>query len=59
MVALSMTTLALDPPSPCRSMLLPMCSFVPMLPDLDHDIDLTTPQPGSPTDVPPPPSDGG
>jgi hypothetical protein len=38
-------------PSPCGSMPLPVCSFIPLLPDLDHDVDLTTEQPA----VPPPP----
>jgi hypothetical protein len=31
-----------DPVDPCRSMVIPVCSLVPVLPDLDHDVDLTT-----------------
>lgn len=26
---------------PCRSIALPVCRLVPMMPDLDHDVDLT------------------
>jgi hypothetical protein len=30
-----------DPDDPCRSMVIPVCSLVPILPGLDHDVDLT------------------
>ncbi len=26
---------------PCRSLFIPICRFLPIVPDLDHDIDLT------------------
>jgi hypothetical protein len=31
-----------SPVEPCRSTVIPVCSLVPVLPDLDHDVDLTT-----------------
>jgi hypothetical protein len=30
-----------DSVDPCRSMVIPVCSLVPILPGLDHDVDLT------------------
>lgn len=33
---------------PCHSMFNPICRMVPMMPDLDHDIDLTQ-DPNGPT----------
>ena len=31
-----------SPDNPCRATLIPVCALVPMLPGLDHDVDLTT-----------------
>ena len=31
-----------SPDNPCGATLIPICAFVPMLPGLDHDVDLTT-----------------
>ena len=30
------------PDSPCGATPIPICAFVPVLPGLDHDVDLTT-----------------
>ncbi|HXO52839.1 MAG TPA: fibronectin-binding protein [Mycobacterium sp.] len=39
-----------SPDSPCGATLIPICAFVPVLPGLDHDVDLTTdPDPGTHT----------
>jgi hypothetical protein len=49
--------------NPCRATLIPICAFVPVLPNLDHDVDLTTdpdPSTQTPNDAQPPapPIDG-
>ena len=49
--------------NPCRATLIPICAFVPILPNLDHDVDLTTdpdPSTQTPNDAQPPapPIDG-
>ena len=48
-----------DGVDPCRSMLIPVCSLVPILPELDHDVDLTQNPgpfvPAEPDDGPPGP----
>ena len=31
-----------SPDNPCELTFIPVCAFVPVLPSLDHDIDLTT-----------------
>ena len=31
-----------SPDNPCGATLIPVCAFVPVLPGLDHDVDLTT-----------------
>jgi hypothetical protein len=31
-----------SPDNPCGATLIPICAFVPVLPRLDHDVDLTT-----------------
>jgi hypothetical protein len=31
-----------SPDNPCGATLIPICAFVPVLPGLDHDVDLTT-----------------
>jgi hypothetical protein len=31
-----------SPDSPCGATPIPICAFVPVLPGLDHDVDLTT-----------------
>jgi hypothetical protein len=39
-----------SPDNPCGATLIPICAFVPVLPGLDHDVDLTTdPDPNSQT----------
>jgi hypothetical protein len=42
----AVTTLAppatASPDIPCGSIPIPVCAFIPVLPDLDHDVDLTT-----------------
>jgi hypothetical protein len=39
-----------SPDNPCGATLIPICAFVPALPGLDHDVDLTTdPDPNSQT----------
>ena len=30
------------PDNPCGATLIPICAYVPVLPGLDHDVDLTT-----------------
>jgi hypothetical protein len=43
-----------SPDNPCRSTAIPVCAFVPVLTDLDHDVDLTTdtvPSPDIPNDI--------
>ena len=30
-----------SPDNPCGATLIPICAFVPVLPSLDHDVDLT------------------
>ena len=30
------------PDNPCGQAFIPVCSFIPLLPNLDHDVDLTT-----------------
>jgi hypothetical protein len=46
-----------SPDDPCGVTLIPVCAFIPALPNLDHDVDLTTNQdplrPSSLDDGPP------
>jgi hypothetical protein len=39
-----------SPDNPCGATLIPICALVPVLPALDHDVDLTTnPEPDTQT----------
>jgi hypothetical protein len=42
-----------DPGSPCELAINFLCRFVPVAPDLDHDLDLTQQQPVDPNAPPP------
>ncbi len=44
----SATPAAASPQDPCGSTLIPVCAFLPVMPDLDHDIDLTKQPPADP-----------
>jgi hypothetical protein len=45
-----------SPDNPCGLTFIPVCAFIPVLPSLDHDVDLTTnknpPGPDSAGDAP-------
>jgi hypothetical protein len=39
-----------SPDNPCGATLIPICAFVPVLPSLDHDVDLSAdPEPAAQT----------
>jgi hypothetical protein len=41
-ISLSGTAHAQPNAGPCRFMIMPICSIIPVMPELDHDVDLTT-----------------
>jgi hypothetical protein len=41
-----------SPESPCAATPIPICAFLPVLPSLDHDVDLTTTGPEPNTQTP-------
>ncbi|WP_099022372.1 fibronectin-binding protein [Mycolicibacterium palauense] len=54
-VGLAAPAVAEPGPPPCGPSLFPICNFLPIAPQLDGDVDLTTNQPEAPglEDVPP------